>query len=335
VKGHSLALVRLAALLTIVLLLISSAPAGPARDKVSFRLAWVWKGEYAFIVVAQRKGFYEKHGMDVDLALGRGTVPAIQALVSRANTFAYGGGSGFLLTRSKGAPVRMVATVLQRGPLVIMSYPDKPVRKPKDLEGKSIILTPGESFTTLWPAFVAAFGIDRSKVQELSIGVEARTQAFLQRRADAAPEFITNAVYPIEETAKVEIVKLYLADVGFDMVNAGILTHEDTIRTNPDLVKRFVAANMEALEYTAKNIDEATDLILPELAGQSRTAVRKQIQAVVDLSHTKRTQGKPLGWSHLEDWKDSLRLMVKGGTITAAEAAGVYYYFTNEFITGK
>lgn len=306
-----------------------------AKDKVTLRLGWIMKGEYAFFFTGKEKGIFDKHNIDVDIREGKGSVAAMQSVANKYDTFGYSGGAPYLLSRSKGMPIKMVAVMLQKGPQVLLSWPDKPVRAPKDLEGKSIILTPGDGFHALWPAFLAGNNIDRGKVKEVNLGVDVRGRAFLQRQADVSPEYVTSAVLPLEEKAGVEFVKLYLADLGWDTINNGIFVHEDTIKENPDLVKRFVAAALEAFAYTAKNLEEATEIMQPKLGGQSRTVVRKQIEATAALAHTQRTAGKPLGWSHPDDWKDSLDLIIKGGHVKPNEIREVEYYFTNDFIPNK
>lgn len=321
--------------LVLLVLLAAGAPTTRAADKVTLRLGWIMKGEYAFLFMGKEKGIFDKHGIDVDILEGRGSVAAMNAVANKQDTFGYSGGPPFFLSRNRGLPIRMVAVMLQRDPQVLLSWPDNPVRTLKDLEGKSIILTPGDGFHALWPALTAAHNIDRAKVQEIVVGVEARAQTFLQKRALVTPEYVTSAAFPLEERAGAELVKLYLADIGWGTVNNGIFVHEDTIRDKPDLVRRFAVAALEAFDYTAKNIDAATDLMQPRLGGQSRAVVRKQIEATVRLAHTKRTEGKPLGWSHPEDWKDSLNLMARGGQLKPIEIRGIYYYFTNEFISTR
>src|SRR5438477_12187 len=129
-----------------------AAPAAPAaKDKVSVRLGWVMKGEYGFLIVGKEAGIFDKYGLDVDIGEGKGSTAAMQAVAQKQDTFGYTGGSGYLIARSKDMPIKMTAVMLQKGPQVLLSYPDSPVRSPKDLEGKSMVLSPGEAFSSLWP----------------------------------------------------------------------------------------------------------------------------------------------------------------------------------------
>src|SRR5262249_15205276 len=159
---------------------------------------------------------------------------------------------GYLLLRSRGMPVKMVALLSQESPQVLISYPDNPVRVPKDIEGKSLLFTAGDSFQPLWPAFAAGYGIDRSKVREQNTSPDARNQLFLGRQVDVMSEYYTATIYPLEERLGFELVKMSLGE--WDSTFAGIVANEDTLRERPDMVRRYVAAVLEAFEYTGQHL---------------------------------------------------------------------------------
>ena len=49
------------------------------KRTIKFTLAWVAEGSTLFTFVAKGMGFWEKHGLDVDIARGSGSVAAAQA----------------------------------------------------------------------------------------------------------------------------------------------------------------------------------------------------------------------------------------------------------------
>jgi len=50
------------------------------RKAVQFTLPWVAEGSNLFTFVAKGMGFWEKHGLDVEIARGSGSVAAAQAI---------------------------------------------------------------------------------------------------------------------------------------------------------------------------------------------------------------------------------------------------------------
>src|ERR1700747_873265 len=50
------------------------------KRQVKFTLAWVAEGSNLYTCVAKGMGFWDKHGLDVDIARGSGSVAAAQAI---------------------------------------------------------------------------------------------------------------------------------------------------------------------------------------------------------------------------------------------------------------
>jgi NitT/TauT family transport system substrate-binding protein len=54
---------------------------------------------------------------------------------------------------------------------------------------------------------------------------------------------------------------LSYADVGLDLYGNGIIASDSTIKSNPDLVRRFVAATLQGLKDAIANPKEAGDIM--------------------------------------------------------------------------
>src|SRR5262245_21372543 len=80
----------------------------PPIEKITVRFGWVWKGEFAYYVVAKETGIFQRYGFDVEFGEGRGTPSALNPIANKQDTFAYSGNVGYLLLRSRGMPVKMV-----------------------------------------------------------------------------------------------------------------------------------------------------------------------------------------------------------------------------------
>ena len=66
-----------------------------------------------------------------------------------------------VLLRTLGATRRMVATgvLLQTSPMSAMGFVDKNIRKPEDIKGKTVAITPADSMTQIWPLFLKKTGL--------------------------------------------------------------------------------------------------------------------------------------------------------------------------------
>src|ERR1700689_4451331 len=71
---------------------------------VRFTLAWVAEGSNLFSYVAKGMGIWEKHGLDVSIAHGSGSVAAAQAIGSNQFAFGVGGPPGGGFPSAQGVP---------------------------------------------------------------------------------------------------------------------------------------------------------------------------------------------------------------------------------------
>src|SRR5580693_8236248 len=72
------------------------------KKAVHFTLPWVAEGSNLFTFVAKGMGFWEKHGLDVDIARGSGSVAAAQAIGEARFDFGMASPSASILQAVKG-----------------------------------------------------------------------------------------------------------------------------------------------------------------------------------------------------------------------------------------
>src|SRR3954468_12988095 len=129
---------------------LAAAPLQPAfsqaAEKVTIRFTWKLKGEYAPLYVALDKGYYKAEGLDVQLAEGNGAQNVLKALAAGNEKFGYGPAVAAAQAVSQGLPVKVAAVYQTKVPMGVISYPDVPLKSPKDLEGKRIAISVGETF---------------------------------------------------------------------------------------------------------------------------------------------------------------------------------------------
>jgi NitT/TauT family transport system substrate-binding protein len=310
----------------------SEGGGGASTEEVTLQLGWIEKEEYAFLYTGIEQGFFEEQGIDLKIQTGDGSSVAMTTVSEGRAEFGYTGGPSFFVARSEGLPLKMVAMFLQQSPATILSWPETPVRDLKDLEGKRFILTPGDGFTALWPACAKRNDVDQSKVEGQSIGTEARAQAFVAHRADALPWFVTTSATELEEQAGTEFVELSAVDFDCSILQNGLFTTDELIDSNPDLVKRMVAASTKSWDWTEKNPEKAAEVILERLPDYELEDVTQVVKATNELAHTEASAGKPTGWMAEGDWQDSLELMEQSDQLP--EPLEIDDLYTNEFIPG-
>ncbi len=314
------------------LVVAAGASGAPKLDKVTLQLGWLPKEEYAFIYAGRDLGFFQRHGIDLRITNGKGSLIAMQTVSGGGADFGYTGGPSFYQAVAAGMSLRMVAVFLQENPVVILSWPNTPVRTIKDIQGKSLILTPGDGFTSVWPAVAKLNDIDRGSVKELAIGVAARAQAFVAHQADAIPYYVTTSIQALEKQANTHFVRLPASQFGADILNNGLFTTNAEIKKKPDLVRRMTAAMVESWNWTTTHAKAAAKIILAQLPGYDLGDVISTVRQTMRLAHTARSKRLPTGCTTLKDWTDSVRIMEMSGQLQ--RKVPIPQYFTNDFVPG-
>jgi NitT/TauT family transport system substrate-binding protein len=292
-----------------------------------FKLA----GSSAPLFLAVDRGYYAEQGIEVDIQPGTGsgntakTVGAGTAVLGRVD------GGVILQSIAQGIPIKTVAGLVQQSPMSVIFRKGAGIKAPKDLEGKKIVGVPGGSQESLYPAWMKHNNADPDKVQFISATSATRTTTFLQGTVDAAFGYIYSDV-PTYEGQKVDVDSIMYADYGFNIPGLSFVANTGFMKEKPELVKGFVTATMKGFGDAAKDPNAAIDLFLKSPAGSTLTSELEltSLKLMIPLYHSKRTQGKPLGWMAPEDWQDAIQILTESGALSPAPK--VEDSLTNDFV---
>lgn len=312
-------------------------PAGGAAStqdlqKVRLQLDWIPKEEYAFIYGGVEQGIFEKHGIDLQIQPGKGSVLAMQVLGGEAADFAYVNVVAYVQAVGEGAEARAVYGIIQQDPQELLSTEDAPVEAVSDLAGKSLIVASTEGFAQYIPYLLKLHDVDEADVEIQRVDAAAKGPAFASGRADAMNWYRTTNSKPLEEQSGKTFLHLPSAEWGGGELNVAenLLARPDYIEENRDLVERMVAAMRESWEWASDNPEAAAEAVQPLLANAPIDQVTEIWERAVELGHTEASEGKPTGWMAPEDWQATLDHLKASGL--AKDVQDPESYYTNEFV---
>jgi len=301
-----------------------------APTPVTMTLDWVYQGPNDGFMIAQEKGFYREAGLDVAITSGKGSGATAQLIASKATQFGFCDGYVVGNGVAKGMGIKSVGSVYRRNPAAVVVLANSGITSPKDLEGKSIAMTAGSAQFQQWPAFVKGANIDGSKIQVVNIDPAGVGPALINGQVPAIGGFAQGYVPAIEIRGKEEVRIFWFADYGVNVVSNGIIVHQDLLKSDPDLVRAFVAPTIKGFLYGRERPDEAVSIIKKYLETIDPAITRREMELSWKTWVTPNTKGKPLGWASDVDWAETVRVLKQyGGVATALEASALY---TNEFV---
>jgi NitT/TauT family transport system substrate-binding protein len=315
-------------------ILISGAGIASAADlqKVSVRMDWVAGAYHAPFYAGVENGFFKEQGLEVTVEPGNGSANVAQAIGHGNGEFAAVDGGTMMQLVAKGLPVKAVMGWFQRNPNGVIYSERSGIKKPKDIEGKTLALTNGDAPSALLPAFAKATGLDLSKVNIVNTSAAAKNAAVISGNVDADVTFAFQGV-PIIRAAGVPADSLDYADYGVNVPGLCIIARLDYINEHADIVKKFVAGARKAIAWSNDHAQQSIDILIEMNQNQqldTKTAL-PILEASFKLQHTKNTQDMPIGVMSRLDWSEAENQLAQYLDLKKADSPD--RYFTNEFVT--
>jgi NitT/TauT family transport system substrate-binding protein len=323
----------LSGLLAAVALSVASGPATAqavaAKEKVQVRFTWKLKGEYAPLFVALDKGYFAAEGLDVTLAEGQGAQTVLRLIAAGTENIGYGPAVAAAQAVSQGMPVTVAALYQTKAPMGVISFPDVPLTGPKDLEGKRIGISVGETFTDMLEPFTKINNVDLSKITRIQMDNSARTSQFLSRNVDVMSVYLSNELPVLEKKTGVKFNVMRVSNHGLNLLGASYYVSSEFAKQKPEVLRKLLKATAKGYQDAMKDPKGAAQIMGKHMRVKEDPAVLvAQVRATVESTNA--PAGKPVGWQEEAQWKNQLNLLMTTGAIK--ERKDLKLYYTNEFL---
>ena len=124
-------------------LIVGTGSCGPAASvaaltPVTVQLSWLHQAEFAGFYAAEQQGYFQDEGLDFSFIEGGPEVDFIAPVAEGRAEFGIAQPADVILARAAGKPLKSVAVIFQRSPIVFFSLADSGIIRPQDLIGKKI-----------------------------------------------------------------------------------------------------------------------------------------------------------------------------------------------------
>lgn len=227
--------------------MLAMASSGFAADKINTAYISTTPGTSTVIQVAKEARLFDKHGIDATVIFISGSVRGIQAILAGEIPIGEGGGPGLASARLAGGDVVAIAGNVNVLPYYLVSHPS--IKRPEDLRGK----IGGTHIAGTTAEFALKVGLKK-------IGLDPLKDTSLRVIGGAIERMVALQKGIVQFTVVTEAGKALAEKLGYptvvDMValqipfpQNGLYTSTKLIRENPDLVRRYMRAYIEALHF--------------------------------------------------------------------------------------
>jgi NitT/TauT family transport system substrate-binding protein len=269
---------RVAATVAAASLVLSACGGGSDSDggsgggdltKVKLQLQWVPQAQFAGYYAALDQGYYKDEGLDVEIVEGGADIVPQDVLSAGDVDYAISWVPKVLGSIEKGAKITDVAQIFERSATTQISFKDKGITSPADLNGKKV---GSWGFGNEWELF-AGMQKDGVGVKDVKLVQQAfDMNGFLAGDIDAAQAMTYNEYAQVLETKNPKTGKLYTVDdlnvidwndVGTAMLQDAIWAQTDKLedKAYADQTTKFIKASIKGWVYARDNPEEAAKIV--------------------------------------------------------------------------
>ena len=280
-RGKNKLLVAALAALGIV---IAAAPAS-ALDKLRTGKAIALPFDFTPLDIGMTKGFFQKHGLELDITAFAGSARLQQGLAADAIDIGLGSGPELAFV-AKGAPVLGICAYAGPVNLMMVVRPDAGINSIADLKGRRISVSTVGSLTdwvTRELSRQQGWGNDGIVITPLGTN-EAQVAAMRAKETDGLAVDPAGA-FELEEKGVGKIMVRY-EKVAPVFINHVSYATNKLVAEHPERIKEFLAAWFDTVAWMKANKDEAVKLAAPIMHTSIEIGARDYNETMPTFSDT-------------------------------------------------
>jgi NitT/TauT family transport system substrate-binding protein len=257
-QKHKRPVTRMILAMLAAIALIAWSGSARALDKVSLQLHWVHQAQFAGFYMAQDAGLYKDAGLEVEIIPGGPGIDPLDNLKDGKCDFATAWLIGAMECKSKGIPFVLLAQLIQRSAMMLVTFEDSDIDSIKEMESQRVGMWGGH-FNILPRAL-----FKRENVNIRRIPQNVSMAPLLEHAVDVASAMYYNEYHQLYQAGVDydELKVFQFADLGLNFPEDGIYTMQDFRQAEPDVCRRFVQASLDGWRLAFEKPEEALQAVI-------------------------------------------------------------------------
>lgn len=301
----------------------SSTETAPSLTPVIFMAGYKPQANLPFVgvYVAQEEGFFRQEGLEVTIQHSPGKGEHLQLLAAGKIQVTTQDAAILLQRRADpGLPLVSFALIGQRGQQAFAALADSGMATPKDWEGH-VVGYKGSPPPELF-ALIHAAGAAEGKMELVNVGFDPRV--LTEGQVDVYPLYKSNEPFLIEQWGY-DLTLWDPGDYGVAALGLAYVTSDEILKSQPEMLARFLRASLKGIQFAAENPDEAVETVM-KYAGPETDAghMRFMLEAELQDARSPVTEAHGLGWQTLEQWQGLAKMLAEAGVPSLEDARPVF-----------
>lgn len=263
----------------------SSLAQAPEKKNITIAVGGKSLFYYLPLSVAERKGYFNDEGLDVEIPDFPGGAKALQALVGGSADLVSGAYEHTINMAAKHQPIEAVVLQLKYNAIELLMSNERAAkyRDGRDLKGLKIGVTaPGSSTNMFVDLLLVKAGLKPTDVSIVGVGAGAGAVAAMEKGEIDALANLDPVITQLEATGKFKSVVDTRTEQGMEQVYgkdymaAVIYTTDEFVKKYPNTVQAVVNAMVRADKWIAKASPQEIVDLMPDSYKAGNPALYKQ-----------------------------------------------------------
>ena len=293
-------------------------------DEVSLQLKWVHQAQFAGFYVAQERGYYAEENIEVTFIEGGPGIETVEQVVTGQADFGVGAPETILVQRSQGGSIVAIAAIYRRSPAVFVALAGSGIERPADFLGRTVAAAGITEYELQLKAMLNKLGLDINQVEVVPHSYDL-TRLY-EGEVDITAIYSTGGLIRARQ-AGYELSLIWPSDYGVHLYGDTLITTDQLIAENPDLVTRFLRATLRGWREAIEDPDAAVEITLKHAEEADAELQTQMMEASLPLVHTGEDR---IGWMRAEVWQGMHDMLLEQGLL--AGPVDLDKVYTMEFL---
>lgn len=302
----------------------SGAKAPVTLRKVKLLLNWFPEAEHGGFYAAQVEGYYREAGLDVEIVPGGPNVPVAQQVASKQMQFGVVNADQICFARAKEAAIVALMAPLQISPRCLIVHEKSGIKTFDDIHDMTVAMSNTNAFSHFL----------RKKFPFKNVQIvpyPGNVTQFLSKADYAQQGYVFSEPFVAKQQGGDPKV-LMVSDVGFNPYTSCLISHDEFVKSEPELVRGMVQASIRGWQRYLQQpaaTNQAIHKLNKEMPEEVLAFGVQELQPLVEDPVAKE---HGVGHMSLERWQTLVEQLIEIDQLKA-DSVKVADLFTTEFLS--
>jgi len=271
-------------------------------EPLTVQLNWMPNVQFAGILLAKDKGWYEAAGIDLTVSFWKEGIFSIEQVLAGKAQIGFAEGTELIEARAKGQNVKAIAVQLQKTPYCLLSKKDRGIDSPEKLKGKKIGIAAQPGILMI-KTVLADAGLKYEDITPVESIWELQT--LIDDKIDAYTAYMNNQPFAMKESGfETNIIPAFKH--GYDFYSDVYFVSDAMDRKQTDLIQKFLEVSFKGYAEAYKNPSETATFVVKNFFPQGSVSQQTESLKVIKHLATLGEGKKYLGWMEEQYWQKGI-----------------------------